>query len=53
MGGAGYIFTGDHDADLMNNSAQISMNILRFGNTVGIKIFFSPHQHVCMPNVTN
>ena len=42
MGGAGYIFTGDHDADLMNNSAQISMNILRFGNTVGIKNIFFP-----------
>ena len=23
MGGAGYIFTGDHDADVMNNSATI------------------------------
>lgn len=42
MGGAGYIFTGDHDADLMNNSAQISMNILRFGNSIGIKNIFFP-----------
>ena len=30
MGGAGYIFTGDHDADVMNNSATINLNILRF-----------------------
>ena len=29
MGGAGYIFTGDHDADVMNNSALINLNILR------------------------
>jgi nucleoside-diphosphate-sugar epimerase len=29
MGGAGYIFTGDHDADVMNNSAMINLNILR------------------------
>jgi nucleoside-diphosphate-sugar epimerase len=29
MGGAGYIFTGDHDADVMNNSATINLNVLR------------------------
>ena len=28
MGGAGYIFTGEHDADVMHNSAQINLNIL-------------------------
>lgn len=28
MGGAGYIFTGDHDADIMHNSCQINLNIL-------------------------
>jgi GDP-D-mannose 3', 5'-epimerase len=28
MGGAGYIFTGDHDADVMNNSATINLNVL-------------------------
>lgn len=28
MGGAGYIFTGDHDADVMHNSATINLNIL-------------------------
>jgi GDP-D-mannose 3',5'-epimerase len=27
MGGAGYIFTGNHDADVMHNSAQINLNI--------------------------
>ena len=28
MGGAGYIFTGEHDADVMHNSATINLNIL-------------------------
>jgi nucleoside-diphosphate-sugar epimerase len=28
MGGAGYIFTGENDADLMHNSAQINLNVL-------------------------
>ena len=48
MGGAGYIFTGDHDADVMNNSATINLNILRFvkdrNEKTGLnktKIFFS------------
>lgn len=42
MGGAGYIFSGKHDADVMHNSAQINLNILHFGNKAGIKkVFFS------------
>jgi nucleoside-diphosphate-sugar epimerase len=28
MGGAGYIFTGNNDANVMHNSAQINLNIL-------------------------
>ena len=28
MGGAGYIFTGENDADVMHNSAQINLNML-------------------------
>lgn len=28
MGGAGYIFTGEHDADIMHNSATINLNVL-------------------------
>ncbi len=28
MGGAGYIFTGDNDADIMHNSATINLNVL-------------------------
>ena len=29
MGGAGYIFTGEHDADIMHNSASINLNLLQ------------------------
>ena len=28
MGGAGYLFTGEHDADVMHNSATINLNVL-------------------------
>lgn len=28
MGGAGYIFTGEHDADVMHNSGTINLNML-------------------------
>lgn len=42
MGGAGYIFTGDHDADVMHNSATINLNMLHYGHKAGIKkIFYS------------
>jgi nucleoside-diphosphate-sugar epimerase len=42
MGGAGYIFTGEHDADLMHNSASINLNILHAAYTRSNKrIFYS------------
>jgi nucleoside-diphosphate-sugar epimerase len=42
MGGAGYIFTGEHDADVMHNSATINLNMLHLGQKAGIKkIFYS------------
>jgi len=48
MGGAGYIFTGDHDADVMDNSATVNLNIIRRikdwneeHNVNKTKIFFS------------
>lgn len=43
MGGAGYIFTGEHDADILHNSATINLNVLHEGLTrKGIgKIFYS------------
>ena len=42
MGGAGYVFTGEHDADVMHNSASINLNIVFFGQKAGVKkIFYS------------
>ena len=40
MGGAGYIFTGEHDACVLHNSATINLNMLEFGTRAGIKRFF-------------
>jgi nucleoside-diphosphate-sugar epimerase len=40
MGGAGYIFTGEHDAAVMHNSALINLNTLHFGTEAGVKRFF-------------
>ena len=45
MGGAGYIFTGDNDADVMYNSAKINLNILnaliKYQDPTKTKIFYS------------
>ena len=45
MGGAGYIFIGENDADIMHNSATINLNILESARkyTVAstLKIFYS------------
>ena len=43
MGGAGYIFTGEHDADVMHNSATINLNVLNSikNNAPDTKIFYS------------
>jgi nucleoside-diphosphate-sugar epimerase len=40
MGGAGYIFTGEHDAAVMHNSATINLNCLEYGRLAGIQKFF-------------
>ncbi len=42
MGGAGYIFTGEHDADVMHNSALINLNVAHESvkKKVG-KVFYS------------
>jgi nucleoside-diphosphate-sugar epimerase len=42
MGGAGYIFTGEHDADIMHNSASINLNVADIAHKRNIKkIFYS------------
>src|SRR5712671_4001343 len=40
MGGAGYIFTGEHDAAVMHNSATINLNMLEFGVRAGVERYF-------------
>lgn len=40
MGGAGYIFTGEHDAAVMHNSATINLNMLHEGVKAGVKRYF-------------
>jgi nucleoside-diphosphate-sugar epimerase len=42
MGGAGYIFTGDNDANVMHNSATINLNIVDLCAKKGVgRIFYS------------
>src|SRR3954462_7629672 len=42
MGGAGSIFTGENDANVMHNSATIDLNVLEATRRRGIKrIFYS------------
>lgn len=42
MGGAGYIFTGEHDADVMHNSASINLNVVDLCVKHNVKkIFYS------------
>lgn len=42
MGGAGYIFTGEHDADVMHNSAIINLNMVHLCQKYGVeRVFYS------------
>jgi len=42
MGGAGFVFTGEHDADIMHNSAQINLNVLQACTAVEVgRVFYS------------
>ena len=47
MGGAGYIFTGEHDAVVMHNSATINLNTLEFGTRAGVRKFFCLLSRIC------
>lgn len=63
MGGAGYIFTGEHDADVMHNSATINLNVLDAlvsrSKNENTKIFYSssacmyPEHNQLNPNNPN
>lgn len=40
MGGAGFVFTGDNDADIMHNSALINLNMVEAAYSAGVKKYF-------------
>src|SRR5450432_3340173 len=40
MGGAGYIFTGQNDANVMHNSALINLNVVKEAASKSIKKLF-------------
>jgi GDP-D-mannose 3',5'-epimerase len=40
MGGAGYIFTGEHDAQVMHNSATINLNMAEASKNHKVKLIF-------------
>ncbi|NJB71511.1 nucleoside-diphosphate-sugar epimerase [Saonia flava] len=42
MGGAGFVFTGDNDSDIMHNSALCNLNVLEEVKNKGVKkVFYS------------
>ena len=42
MGGAGFIFTGENDTDIMHNSALINLHVVEKSIKAGVKkIFYS------------
>jgi GDP-D-mannose 3',5'-epimerase len=42
MGGAGFVFTGDNDAEIMHNSAMINLHMAHFGVAKRVKrVFYS------------
>lgn len=42
MGGAGYIFTGENDANVMHNSALVNLNVVYYASKFNVKkIFYS------------
>ncbi|MGZ3899381.1 MAG: NAD-dependent epimerase/dehydratase family protein [Bacteroidia bacterium] len=60
MGGAGYIFTGENDANVMHNSASINLNMAHYATKAGVKkLFYSssaciyPERNQLDPNNPN
>ena len=40
MGGAGFVFSGENDADIMHNSAMINLNVVEASVKAGVKKLF-------------
>ena len=50
MGGAGFIFTSDNDADVLYNSALINLNVAKYATEAGVKqLFYS--SSVCVYSI--
>lgn len=50
MGGAGYIFTGENDANVMHNSATINLNVANEASKSNPAKCFILHRHACIRN---
>jgi GDP-D-mannose 3',5'-epimerase len=53
MGGAGFIFTGENDANVMHNSAQINLNVAHYATLAGVKQLFFSSSACVYPDSTN
>ncbi|MCH8208922.1 MAG: NAD-dependent epimerase/dehydratase family protein [Nitrospinae bacterium] len=49
MGGAGFVFSGENDADIMHNSALINLNILKNCQRKNVKRIFYPSSACVYP----
>lgn len=52
MGGAGFVFTGDNDADILTNSVEINLNLLKYLKNFKGKVFYSSSVCIYSPEVT-
>lgn len=50
MGGAGIVFSGDYDAEIMHDSAQINLNIAELARLNKFRLFYS--SSACFPSGT-
>jgi nucleoside-diphosphate-sugar epimerase len=58
MGGAGFVFTGDNDAEIMHNSATINLNTLdiiqkNYSPPGGVLKYFTQAVRACIPSTIN
>ena len=53
MGGAGFIFVGTNDYDIMHNSAQINLNVIEACRKRNLKRIFIHHQPAFIQNIIN
>lgn len=54
MGGAGFVFTGDHDAEILTNSVSINLNLLKELKRINYKgvVFYSSSVCIYSPEAT-